>query len=113
GAGMRREPSVRTGWNRQVRMMSVLGGVLAFGMIMLVMQLLRDAEAGSSVTEISPMGVATLFALGGTAALACATVSAVSRRVETSIGGGVGGVELYDLASAPRPRNPPRVPRDR
>jgi hypothetical protein len=40
-------------------------------------------------------------------------VSAVTRRAEASVGGGIGGVEVYDLAAVHRQRLPAGVPVDR
>jgi len=110
---IRRDPAVQMRWDRHLRRMRVLGFVLTCAVVILGLQLLHDLDAGIAVTRTVVVGAAEFFVLGGTAALACAAVSAVSRRAETSIGGSVGGVEVYDIAASHRQRLPEGVPVDR
>jgi predicted Zn-dependent peptidase len=110
---IRRNPAVARRWGSQVRAASSVAAVLVLGAGVLLMQVVHDAGAGVGAASSELLGVTELLALGATATLAVGAVFGFRRRAETSVGGGVGGVETYHVADPQRQRLPAGVPANR
>jgi hypothetical protein len=113
---IRRDPAVQTRWSRQLLTMRSLGAALVAlvcVVVMLSLPTIHDLQWGGAAAWIKLLSAVSLLALGGTVVFACAGIWGVARRAETSVGGGVGGVEVYDLAASHRQRLPAGVPADR
>jgi hypothetical protein len=110
---VRRNPAVVQRWTRQVGAIRIPGIVLAFATVILLLQMVRDLGAGTGPVPAELLGASKLLGLGATATLAVAAAFAFARRPETSVGGGVGGVETYDLAEGHRRKLPAETPVNR
>jgi hypothetical protein len=110
---IRRDPAVRVRWLRQIGTIRVIGGFLGLIGIVLFLQVLHDLGDGMTGKHTALVGAANLLALGLAATATWAVVFAVRRHDETLVGGGSGGVELYDLASVHLERLPHGVPTNR
>ena len=111
---IRRDPAVRVRWLRQIGTLRVIGGFLGLIGIVLLLQVVHDLGDAITGRHTALVGVAACsHSVSPQPRPGRSASPSGPRSGDTSVGGGSGGVELYDLASVHLERLPRGVPTNR